>query len=359
MAEYINKDDVILQRDNSTKICSNCGGDLVFSPEKQLMVCRFCLTEFDVVAQTDQVVERQLDDFDRIAHDYDWGVETKLMECENCGGRTVSDTREHTTYCAFCGSQHIVKYEGETSSGLKPQGLVPYSVGYKQASKLLGKWVGNRWLAPNDLKRIFLGKGVTGVYMPYWTFDKDTHTDYSVEIGTRHRDSKGDYYTTWRRVAGSYDHRFDDFLVFATDTKYKKLINKIEPFYTTNGEIVNYSPEYLAGYQAQKHTILPQDANELAKNGISKEVEYIIKSMCGGDGQRNYRHTVTFSNESFKYILLPIYIAAYEYKNKLYNVLINGQTGEVQGSFPVSVWKVIGVLLLLALIPIFLFYITN
>jgi hypothetical protein len=59
---------------------------------------------------------------------------------------------------------------------------------------------------------------------------------------------------------------------------------------------------------------------------------------------------------TFKHILLPIYISAYRYNNKLYRFLVNGATGKVKGERPWSAWKitfaVLGALALIALIAI-------
>ena len=48
-----------------------------------------------------------------------------------------------------------------------------------------------------------------------------------------------------------------------------------------------------------------------------------------------------FSNVRFKHILLPVWMAAYPYKNKVYRFLINGETGRTAGKSPVSPLKVL------------------
>jgi hypothetical protein len=49
----------------------------------------------------------------------------------------------------------------------------------------------------------------------------------------------------------------------------------------------------------------------------------------------------------FKHILLPLWIASYQYQGKAYRFLVNGQTGEVQGEAP---WSVIKIVLFIATI---------
>ena len=55
-------------------------------------------------------------------------------------------------------------------------------------------------------------------------------------------------------------------------------------------------------------------------------------AMCSGSP----RVDTDYSDETFKHILLPIWMAAYKYGGKSYRFMVNGQTGEVQGERPYS-----------------------
>jgi len=50
--------------------------------------------------------------------------------------------------------------------------------------------------------------------------------------------------------------------------------------------------------------------------------------------------TADFADETWRYILVPVYVAAYRYQEKTYQVLVNGQTGAVAGQKPVAWWKI-------------------
>ena len=65
----------------------------------------------------------------------------------------------------------------------------------------------------------------------------------------------------------------------------------------------------------------------------------------------------TLTNESFKHLLLPLWLCAYTYRSKLYHFLVNGQKGRVSGSRPVSFWKVVLLVLLWLLVAGVAFYI--
>ena len=65
-----------------------------------------------------------------------------------------------------------------------------------------------------------------------------------------------------------------------------------------------------------------------------------VRRDIGGDEQRIAAIDTDWSDETFKHILLPVWMAAYKYNGKSYRFLVNGQTGEVQGERPWSVWKI-------------------
>ena len=68
-----------------------------------------------------------------------------------------------------------------------------------------------------------------------------------------------------------------------------------------------------------------------------------------GDTQRNLVVDATFSDQTFKHILAPVWLLTYTYRGKSYQVVINGVTGTLAGSRPWS-WIKIALLVLLALI---------
>ena len=48
-----------------------------------------------------------------------------------------------------------------------------------------------------------------------------------------------------------------------------------------------------------------------------------------------------YSKVTYKYLLVPVWMSSFKYKDKLYQFVVNGQTGKVGGKAPTSVWKVL------------------
>ena len=105
-------------------------------------------------------------------------------------------------------------------------------------------------------------------------------------------------------------------------------------------QLQTYKPDYLAGFQAEGYTVALADGNATAKQKMADVIVQDVRHDIGGDVQRIDTVATSYSDETFKHILLPIWIAAYKYNAKTYRFLVNGQTGEVQGERPYSVWKI-------------------
>lgn len=337
-----------VKNEAQTADCDACGGDMAYDPEKKSLVCKFCGNIQEIDFTSEDVQEISFEALSSYDNDVDWDMPAKVIECKNCGGQTVAEAEDETAYCSFCGSQHMVVSD-KADKGIKPQGVVPYEVSYESARAKMDKWVKRRWLAPNDLKDRFRGKNLKGVYMPYWTFDSQVNAQFTCRVGDYYYVGSGDERkrkTRWRSYGGAESKFFDDVLVLGIDSDEASLMKKIEPFNTSKNKVMDYKPDFLAGYLAKKHTIKPSPAFNVAKEQMKRDIAAQIKRGLPGDTYDNYHQTVRFSRETFKHILLPVYMSAYDYNNKLYRVLINGQTGEVQGKAPLSPIKVAGLVIL-------------
>ena len=68
-----------------------------------------------------------------------------------------------------------------------------------------------------------------------------------------------------------------------------------------------------------------------------------------GDTYRNLQIHPVFSGQTFKHILVPVWLLTYNFGQKPYQVVVNGYTGRMAGDYPKSFWKIL-LLVLLAII---------
>ena len=98
---------------------------------------------------------------------------------------------------------------------------------------------------------------------------------------------------------------------------------------------------------------------EIAKGIADPEIRDLIRRDIGGDEQRIISINTQYNDITFKHLLLPVFVSAYKYKDKLYQFLVNGRTGEVQGQRPYSWIKIAGLVVLVAAVVGSIIYFAN
>ncbi|HEX3063688.1 MAG TPA: hypothetical protein VHP55_13475, partial [Usitatibacter sp.] len=194
--------------------------------------------------------------------------------------------------------------------------------------------------------------GVTGTYIPFWTYDCRTSTDYTGERGEDYytnetrtvTNSRGENvtetvrvkHTNWTPASGHVDYFHDDVLVLASNTLPRELRGAMATWDLK--KLVPYQPEYISGYRAEAYQVGLREGYPAAKEQIDATIYGLVRRDIGGDQQRVQDLSTRYSEIKFKHVLLPVWVSAYRFRNKTYRFLVNGQTGEVAGESPLS-WQ--------------------
>ncbi len=333
--------------------CSGCGAKLTFAPGTRELRCEYCGTA-NAIAENDARIEEL--DFDTYLKALEGKMEVQEVEevrCDKCGAEQSLAGSLFAGHCTFCGAAIVSK--GYASRRIKPKSLVPFQVNRQRAAEAFRRWVRSLWLAPGDLKRCAQSDaGLTGVYLPYWTYDCNTASDYAGERGDDYyttetyttQDSQGRSVTQTRRVkhtrwtpaSGHVEKFHDDVLVMASKTLPANITDSVMRFNLKG--LVPYQPEFVSGYQAEAYQVTLREGFPIARQSIDEAVRALIRRDIGGDQQRIHSVSTRYADVKFKHVLLPAWISAYRYRDKVYRFLINGQTGEVSGESPKSWWKI-------------------
>ena len=261
---------------------------------------------------------------------HDWGMETQIVSCRQCGVQTVNDKLQLSGRCPFCGSTTVVHIEPDGDL-LAPNGVIPFKIREKQAEIIFKTWVGTRMLAPDKLKKNAELKTFTGMYIPLFTFDADTHNKYSGKFAY---DRAGEY-ANWFEKSGEFDFFVDDYAVVASKKiTADPLLMSISDYNTANAK--PYTPSALAGYSAEQYSIGLEEAWEVAKSGMLSVLKTQARVHESADYKKDVEISTSFSNIKYKYLLVPIWVNSFEYDGKLYTIVINGQTGKINGKWPKS-----------------------
>jgi hypothetical protein len=337
--------------------CPSCGGEARWTPAKQALVCPFCGTVSpaqveltpggeEVIKEHDLVTAlRSLPDDQR-----GWQAAKTSVRCQSCQAISVFDPERVGQRCDFCGSSALVPYE-ETKEAFRPESLLPMKMSENQVRDSIRRWYGNRWFAPNKLKNAALTDTVKGLYIPYWTFDAQVHADWTAESGyyyyetESYQDSEGKTQTRqvqkirWEPSSGSLDHFFDDELVPASRGMQPEMLRKIEPFPTTS-DLVPYKPGFLSGWVVERYQIDLVAAAQQARADMDAQIERMCAAQVPGDTHRNLSVDTDYSGQTFKHILVPIWLLTYNYGARNFQVVINAYTGKIAGKYPKSWVKI-------------------
>ena len=333
--------------------CTHCGAKLSFAPGTRELKCEFCGAENQIAGNDARIEELDFDTYLRALEGKQETIEEEHVKCDKCGAEQNLPAQLFASRCTFCGASIVSK--SYANRRVKPKSMVPFQVARAAAQDRFRGWIRKQWLAPNDLRRYAQSdSGLTGVYLPFWTYDCQTSSDYTGERGDDYyvdqsyttTNSKGETVvnttrrkeTRWTPASGHVDKFHDDVLVMASTTLPANIVGATERW--NLDALVPYQPEFVSGFQAEAYRIGLKDAFPIAKQQIDAAIERLVRRDIGGDQQRIHSVSTRYSAVTFKHVLLPVWISAYRYRDKVYRFLINGQTGEVSGESPKSPWKV-------------------
>ncbi len=364
--------------------CPGCSADMKYDPAAGMMKCPFCGRTAAVPTQA-AVVEtattsavataapaglrcHPLEEFLSKAHDAHLTTlspQALEVHCAACGSAVTFQPPEVAGTCPFCASA-IVAQAKAADPLLAPDAVLPAKISKPQAQGEVKDWLSSRWFAPNALKTMAHQEGINGVYLPFWSYDAETASNYTGERGEHYyeteyyNDDKGNrcsrqvQRTRWYPASGHVDLSFHDVLVAASRSVQEHKLNALQPWGLD--ALCAYEPGYLAGFKAQRYQVELADGYTEAKQVMASEIGEAARRDIGGDEQRVLSVNTNYANVGFRHLLLPVWIGAYRFQNKAYQVVVNASTGQVQGERPYSVIKI--ALLVISILIVLMIYAT-
>lgn len=321
-------------------------------PAQGKLVCSYCGYSEDIAAEKEKTEAKEYDLEEALRSGVfkkGWGTELKSIACKSCGATCDISPTVAATSCAFCGSTQVMEQKG-AEDVFTPETVIPFTVDKNKALDSFKQWIGGGLAAffrPSALKSNWnLGK-IAGMYLPFWTFDSDTHSRWNAMAGHYYyeevRDSAGnkkkERRTRWEPASGSHQEFFNDELVFASKGLNRNMVERIYPYDLK--KLTPYKTEYLAGWGAERYTVGLKEAWETGKKLISEKIQSACARKVPGDTHKDLRVSTSWRNMKFKHVLLPVWVANYEFGGKVYKFLVNGENGKVHGEAPLDWVKVI------------------
>lgn len=330
---------------------------MAYDPTRGALACAACgqrrvLPEPDESAQARAREEHDALAVLRAQADADLAAPARVIDCPACGAQTRFEGHVVGDRCAFCASPLRLELAHDERL-IPPQALLPFALDAAAAQQVFARWVSGRWFAPSALARtVTRAEGIRGVYLPWWTFDAHTETIYRGERGEhdgrgpadqRNDDgsrSAGPSHVSWTPVQGVVSVDFDDVLVVGSRSVPEHLARALDGW--NLAQLQPPQPERMAGFTVEVYRRGLDEAWGDARAQMDQAIETAVRRDIGGDQQRIRARQTQVEDLRFKHLLLPVWIGSYRFGGKPYQVVVNGQTGEVEGDRPYSVAKIVG-----------------
>ena len=331
-------DEPILAQSRETFLCPKCGGHLEFDIRANELTCLYCgyihQSQEKSAADNEQVMAHYLP----TEKGHRWAASQHQLVCGQCGAHSLWPPGQAAARCPYCGSSQLMESQ-ETEGLVDPQAIAIMQFDEASATQTIIEWLSKGWTAPDDLKKSARKSNLRPAYYPFWTFDGTLDIHWSCEVNEGSNDRP-----RWMSRHGTEYEMFDDVLVPGLTSLTFKDLNKLGMFNLK--DVVEFKPEYLAGWPALTYNRPLAKATLLAREQIVKQVRRELHSRILPGQQKRGLNTggVNWSDMTFKHVLLPVWIGSYNYKGQEYQVMVNGQTGKVAGDKPRDIAKTFGLI---------------
>ena len=265
--------------------------------------------------------------------------------CKGCGASMSYDARCGALRCPFCGSTELAKQPD--AKEIAPEGVVPFAVQQADAIATMRKWLGSSFWRPGDLSEQAMVVSMTPVYVPYWVFQAETHTYWTADSSH----TPPGACASWYPASGQHEGKCDGLLVGASSVLTAAETSAICPF-----DLAPALPPDkvdLVNATFERFTVPRKYARPLASQGFEEIEREACRQYVAGNA-RNLHVNVRITDLTSRPMLLPVWIMAYRYQDRVFRFLANGQTGRATGQAPTSWRKIAAVAVIVAIIVLFL-----
>lgn len=299
--------------------CKNCGGNVIYSPEKKGMYCPFCDSEHSEQRR-------------------DTAGDPRI--CPNCGGEVPVEEHTSATRCPYCDNYIILNERVEGS--FAPDLIIPFQHSREMVKKLMREKFAKCTFAPTDFLSEARLNTMEGDYVPFWLYDYDVNYYYRGEGKKIRVWVTGETEYTETSIFDIYrdvDVSFQKIPADASQKMPDDIMDLMEPY--QYDQLQPFSPEFMSGFMGEKYNMPAEAIEDRAKRKMETDTAALVKQSVTGYGSvADKEKNLKINRRKASYGLLPVWKYGYRYRDKDYPFYINGQTAKIVGKVPVSAGKV-------------------
>jgi hypothetical protein len=215
-----------------------------------------------------------------------------------------------------------------------PNALIPFRVDEAAAKRALKDWLDRTLLD----KAVKVASGAA-LYVPVWAFDLSGSVGWRGLKQSERKPSTAELLfgggrrgVQWVAASGDQPVLHGNVLVLAAGKWAEACLGALKAF--NLDEAAPYDEGYLANWAAETYTLAVGDASLQARQQVLLEEQAHIRAGLGGQVRDLTFISSGLVVDSFRLLLLPVWMAIYTLGEKRFQVVINGQSGAVFGQKP-------------------------
>ena len=270
--------------------------------------------------------------------------------CPSCGAEVDFPPDQIGQVCAFCDTPLVHLDDVERAP---VDQVANFLLDRTAAALRLQQRLQGSWLAPEGVRKAAHLDALDDVLVPFWCYDASARSSYRADVGIHWYETvtytvkvngktqvrtKQVKHTEWHPLSGSHVHLYRNHLVSGSVGITEEEANELEPF--DLGKLHPYDPTRIAGRIAERPTVAHEEARKVAAHELAQLENSAIRKFLPGDEVRGVHNQTTTEIGEVRLVLLPVWVSSWRHKDKVFRLLVNGQTGEVVGLVPKSGLKI-------------------
>lgn len=294
-------------------VCPACGGPTAYAPDGEGLQCDHCGQRV-VVGSTREALEAPENDFVlalATARGHTRPTASRTFDCGACGARFLLAAETLSLTCPYCEATYTVE-AGDERMLIAPEALVPMVLSEPDVRRRLIAWAGGEH-APLVVERL------TAVYLPVWLFEMGGVVDWSAAPsgnrgwGMQAEPPSGTEPPVSPIAVLASSHLAADQAAAAEDLDPARLV----PFDTA----------YLAAWPAETYSLALSDAALRARQRSLQATGESLAAAAGG--RRPSLRSARMVVNSYRLVLVPVWLAAVRLAATEISVALSGTTGMV------------------------------
>ena len=298
-----------------------------------------------------------------------WSVPLTAVHCAHCGEAHLVAEGKIPSRCPFC-LQGPVAPQLAYLRDEPPEQVLPYGVSEQRLADILGRWSKGVWFRPADLQAGTLAQRAQRYLVPLWLVDGRVEAAWRADVGfdyqvvsyqDRYSDGAGwssqemtEGRVRWEPRVGRLNRTYENVAAPALDD-HRALMARLGRF--DLAQRTGYSPEAVEGAVVRIPSLEPEAAWPGVEPAFIRAAGAECQQAAAADHIRDFTPQAEYSDLNWTLLLLPAYVTWYQEGERVWPVLVNGQSGRVSGVRRASARKANVTSLVLGAVALLLFLI--